>query len=148
MAARITKKAQRTAALHAAYAARTGMDKRSAKILVAAHIVKPETFEDDQGNVVRVWKSAEMSSYSNADIASTLVNRVAVEPGEMLGTVPPSAIKYCVTKGWLVPNASKTLYSVTLRGAVDLNLPLRFKGGAFHGRKIQFAATPSAPTKG
>ena len=148
MAARITKKAQRTAALHAAYAARTGMDKRSAKILVAAHIVKPETFEDDQGNVVRVWKSAEMSSYSNADIASTLRNRVAVEPNEMLGTVPPSAIKYCVTKGWLVPNASKTLYSVTLRGAVDLNLPLRFKGGAFHGRKIPFAATPKTPTKG
>ena len=148
MAARITKKAQRTAALHAAYAARTGMDKRSAKILVAAHIVKPETFEDDQGNVVRVWKSAEMSSYSNADIASTLRNRVAVEPNEMLGTVPPSAIKYCVTKGWLVPNASKTLYSVTLRGAVDLDLPLRFKGGAFHGRKIPFAATPKTPTKG
>jgi hypothetical protein len=148
MAARITKKAKKTAAVHAAYAARTGMDKRSAKILVAAHIVKLETFEDDQGNVVRVWKSAEMSSYSNADIASTLRNRVAVEPNEMLGTVPPSAIKYCVTKGWLVPNACKTLYSVTLRGAVDLNLPLRFKGGAFHGRKIPFAATPSASTKG
>lgn len=131
-----------------AYAARTGMDKRSAKILVAAHMVKPETFEDDQGNVVRVWKSAGMPSYSNADIASTLRNRVAVEPNEMLGTVPPSAIKYCVTKGWLVPNASRTLYSVTLRGAVDLGLPLRFKGGAFHGRKIPFAATPTGPTKG
>ena len=102
MPARITKKAKRTAALHAAYAARTGMDKRSAKILVAAYIVKPETFEDEQGNVIRVWKSAEMSSYSNADIASTLRNRVAVEPNEMLGTVPPSAIKSCVTKGWLV----------------------------------------------
>jgi hypothetical protein len=146
--ARITNKAKKTAALHAAYAARTGMDKRSAKILAAAHIVKPETFEDDQGNVIRVWKSSEMSSYSNADIASTLRNRVAVEPNEMLGTVPPSAIKYCVTKGWLVPNPSKTLYSVTLRGAVDLNLPLRFKGGARHGRKIPFAATPSAPAKG
>jgi hypothetical protein len=130
------------------YEARTGMDKRAAKILAAANIVKPETIEDDQGNTIRVWKSSESSSYSNADIASTLVNRVAVEPNEMLGTVPPSAIKYCVTKGWLVPNASKTLYSVTLRGAVDLNLPLRFKGGAFHGRKIPFAATPSAPTKG
>ena len=66
----------------------------------------------------------------------------------MLGTVPPSAIKYCVTKGWLVPNESKTLYSVTLRGAVDLDLPLRFKGGAFHGRKIRFAATLSGPIKG
>lgn len=145
MPARTSKKTQ---AVRDSYASRTGMDKRSARILVAAHIVKPETFQDDDGNVVRVWKSAEMSSYSNADIASTLRNRVAVEPNEMLGTVPPSAIKYCVTKGWLVPNPSKTLYSVTLRGALDLDLPLRFKGGAFHGRKIKFTATPTSPTKG
>jgi len=148
MPARTAKISTKTAAVRDAYAARTGMDKRSAKILVAAHIVKPETYQDEDGNVIRVWKSSEMSSYSNADIASTLRNRVAVEPNEMLGTVPPSAIKYCVTKGWLVPNASRTLYSVTQRGAIDLNLPLRFKGGAFHGRKIPFAATPSAPTKG
>jgi len=148
MPARTAKISKKTAAVRDAYAARTGMDKRSAKILVAAHIVKPETYQDEDGNVIRVWKSSEMSSYSNADIASTLRNRVAVEPNEMLGTVPPSAIKYCVTKGWLVPNASKTLYSVTLRGAIDLNLPLRFKGGPSHGRKIPFAATPSAPTKG
>ncbi len=148
MPARTAKTSKKTAAVRDAFAARTGMDKRSAKILVAAHIVKPETFQDEDGNVIRVWKSAEMSSYSNADIASTLRNRVAVEPNEMLGTVPPSAIKYCVTKGWLVPNASNSLYSVTLRGAVDLNLPFRFMGGASHGRKIPFAATPSAPTKG
>ena len=130
------------------YADRTGMSSRASITLAAAIVEKPKTFEDEDGNVIRVWKSSEMSSYSNADIASTLRNRVAVEPNEMLGTVPPSAIKYCVTKGWLVPNASKTLYSVTLRGAVDLNLPLRFKGGAFHGRKIPFAATPTSPTKG
>lgn len=148
MPARTTKTSKKATAVRNAYAARTGMDKRSAKILVAAHIVKPETFADEQGNVIRAWKSAEMSWSSNADVASTLRNRVAVEPDEMLGTVPPSAIKYCVTKGWLVPNESKTLYSVTLRGAVDLDLPLRFKGGAFHGRKIRFAATLSGPIKG
>ena len=125
------------------YSDRTGMSSRASVILAAAVITKPEMFEDDNGNTIRVWKSSEMSSYSNADIASTLVNRVAIEPGEMLGTVPPSAIKYCVTKGWLVPNADKTLYRVTLKGAIDLDLPLHFKG-KFNGRKIPFAAAPSA----
>ena len=59
----------------------------------------------------------------------------------MLGTVPPSAIKYAVTKGWLVPNACKSLYRVTLKGAIELDLPLRFKGGDHHGRKIPFLST-------
>ena len=125
------------------YADRTGMSSRASVTLAAAVVLKPETFEDDNGNTIRVWKSSEMSSYSNSDIASTLVNRVAVEPNEMLGTVPPSAIKYCVTKGWLIPNADKTLYRITLKGAIDLDLPLYFKG-KFNGRKIPFAAAPSA----
>jgi hypothetical protein len=125
------------------YADRTGMSSRASVTLAAAVILKPETFEDADGNTIRVWKSSEMSSYSNADIASCLYNRVAIEPGEMLGTVPPSAIKYCVTKGWLIPNADKTLYRITLRAAFELDLPLRFKG-KFNGRKIPFAAAPSA----
>ena len=62
MPARTTKTSKKATAVRNAYAARTGMDKRSAKILVAAHIVKPETFADEQGNVIRAWKSAEMSS--------------------------------------------------------------------------------------
>ena len=98
------------------YADRTGMSSRASVTLAAAVVTKPESFEDDNGNTIRVWKSSEMSSYSNADIASCLVNRVAVEPNEMLGTVPPSAIKYAVTKGWLLPNGDKTLYRVTLKG--------------------------------
>jgi len=125
------------------YADRTGMNSRASTTLAAAVVQKLESYEDADGNTIRVWKSSEMSSYSNADIASTLVNRVAVEPGEMLGTVPPSAIKYCVTKGWLIPNADKSLYRITLRAAIDLNLPLRFKG-KLNGRKIPFAAAPSA----
>jgi hypothetical protein len=56
----------------------------------------------------------------------------------MLGTVPPSAIKYCVTKGWLIP--AGTLYRVTLKGAIDLDLPFRFTGGQHKGRKIPFAS--------
>ena len=129
------------------YADRSGMNSRASITLAAAVVQKPETFEDADGNTIRVWKSSEMSSYSNADIASTLVNRVAVEPGEMLGTVPPSAIKYCVTKGWLIPNTDKTLYRITLKGAIELDLPLRFKG-KFNGRKIPFAAAPPSIARG
>jgi hypothetical protein len=119
------------------YEDRTGLSTRAAKLLISATFTKPETTEDENGNVMRVWKSSEMSSYSNADIASCLINKVAVEPNEMLGTVPPSAIKYAVTKGWLLPNESKTLYRVTLKGAIDLNLPMSFKG-VNGGRKIPF----------
>jgi hypothetical protein len=119
------------------YEARTGLSTRAAKTLIAAHFTKPETKEDDNGNVIRVWKSSEMSSYSDADIASCLVNKVAVEPNEMLGTAPPSAIKYAVTRGWLLPNAGHTLYRVTLKGAIDLNLPMTFKG-KLGGRQIPF----------
>jgi hypothetical protein len=125
------------------YADRTGMNSRASVTLAAAVVQKPESFEDGDGNTIRVWKSSEMSSYSNADIGSCLFNRLAIEPNEMLGTVPPSAIKYAVTKGWLIPNAGKTLYRITLKGAIDLDLPLYFKG-KFNGRKIPFAAAPSA----
>ena len=123
------------------------MNSRASISLAAAVVLKPETIEDADGYTVRVWKSSEMSSYSNSDIASCLANRVAVEPGEMLGTVPPSAIKYAVTKGWLMPNDGKTLYRVTLKGAIELDLPLRFKGGEHHGRRIPFLATRPAGAK-
>jgi hypothetical protein len=129
------------------YADRTGMSSRASITLAAAVVTKPETFDDDDGNTILVWKSSEMSSYSNADIASCLVNRVAVEPNEMLGTVPPSAIKYAVTKGWLLPNDDKTLYRVTLKGAIELDLPLRFKG-RFNGRRIPFVVTWPAAKAG
>jgi hypothetical protein len=134
MTSKTTRKKSRA---RKSYEDRTGLSTRAAKTLIAAHFTKPETKEDDNGNVIRVWKSSEMSSYSNADIASCLVNKVAVEPNEMLGTVPPSAIKYAVTKGWLLPNASQTLYRVTLKGAIELNLPMHFKG-VNGGRKIPF----------
>ena len=129
------------------YEDRTGMTKRASTILVTAIFVKIEFSEDESGNKIRAWKPSEMSSYSNRDIASCLINRVAIEPNEMLGTVPPSAIKYAVTKGWLVPNPCKTLYRVTLMGAIELDLPLRFKGGEHHGRKIPFLSTSAAGAK-
>ena len=120
------------------YAARTGMDARASIILAQAVITKPATVEDEDGNVMRVWQKSELQNYTNEHLNTCLRNRVAVEANEMLGTVPPSAIKYCVTKGWLSPNAGKTLFYVTRKGAIDLDLPLTFKGGANHGRKIKF----------
>jgi hypothetical protein len=33
---------------------------------------------------------------------------------------------------------SGTLFYVTLKAAIDLDLPLHFKGGELHGRKIRF----------
>jgi hypothetical protein len=53
--------------------------------------------------------------------------------------IPPSAIKYCVTKGYLIPNDNRTLYRVTAKAALELVLPRTFKGGALHGRRIPFA---------
>ena len=126
------------------YEIRTGMNSRANRILVAAMADKPKFHEDEDGNLIREWKTSELQRYSNSDIANCLLNRVAVTPGEMLGTVPPTAIKYCVTKGWLVPNASSTLFTVSLKGAIDLDLPLYFKGGKHHGRKIPFANTAKA----
>jgi hypothetical protein len=134
------KLSAKTARVRDSYVARTGMNTRACKILIAAHQVKIEFVEDEDGNSIRVWKSSESSSYSNADLKACLSNRVAVEANEMLGTVPPSAIKYCVTKGWLIPHGS--LYRVTLKAALELDLPMRFKG-LHNGRKIPFAPAPS-----
>ena len=115
------------------------MNTRTCKILIAAHQVKIEFVEDEDGNNIRVWKQSESSFYTNADLKACLSNRVAVEANEILGTVPPSAIEYCVTKGWLIPHGS--LYRVNLKAALELDLPMRFCG-RFNGRKIPFATAP------
>ena len=128
------------------YEARTGMTTRANVTMAAAAMFKPERYEDDNGNMIRVWRKEDMQRYTHSDIASTLINRVAVEPAEMLGTVPPPAIKYAITNGWLVPNESKTLYRITLKAAIDLDLPLHFRGKN-NGRKIPFAAAPSSVAK-
>jgi hypothetical protein len=58
---------------------------------------------------------------------------------ELLVCIPPSGVKYAVTKGWLIANPSNTLFRVTAQGAIDLKLPRTFRGGATHGRRIPFA---------
>jgi len=133
----MTKLSAKATRVRASYAARTGMDSRACKILLAAQAVKVEFHEDEDGNAIRVWKASELQSYTNGDLKACLTNRVAVEANEMLGTVPPSAIKYCVTKGWLVPHGS--LYRITRKAALELNLPMCFRG-LHNGRKIPFAS--------
>jgi hypothetical protein len=121
------------------YAARTGQNARGASLLAAAMFQKIESVEDDNGNVLRVWKASEVNSFTNAHLRAVLENRVAVEANEMLGTVPPSAIKYCVTKGYIVPTGqSGTLFLVTFKVALELGMTMKFKG-KFGGRKIPFA---------
>jgi hypothetical protein len=128
------------------YTDRTGMASRASISLAQGLVVQPEKFEDDNGNVVRVWTPADLLRWTFLELASTLINRVAVEPNEMLGAVPPSAIKYSVNKGWLIPNSDKTLYRITLKCALELDLPMRFRG-KFNGRKIPFLNTTSAASK-
>ena len=127
------------------YAAKSGMNARSSKILANAMFGPgPEFYEDENGFTVRRWKQTEHSSYTNADLAKALSNRVAVEPGELFDICPPSCIKYCLTKNFLVPvGTGGQLYFVTHRAAIELGLPTRFKGGPNHGRKIRFAPTPT-----
>jgi hypothetical protein len=122
------------------HAARTGMDTRAARSLISAMFgAGPRFHEDEDGNLIREWQKHELHSSTNADLREALQNRVAVTDSKMLGIVPPSAIKYSVTKGWLRPHGKNGLYFVTQAGAIDLKLPRRFKGGVHHGRKIRFA---------
>jgi hypothetical protein len=118
------------------FATKSGQNTRGAVTLAAAMFKKIETVEDLDGNVLRVWKSFEGNQFTNAQLKECLSNKVAVAAEDFLATVPPAAIKYCVNKGFLIQSGS--LYRVTLKAAMDLDLPLVFKG-RFAGRKIPFA---------
>jgi hypothetical protein len=132
---RISKK---TARIREAFAEKSGQNRRSVKLIAGAMFsAGPEFFEDDDGNLVRKWKPDEMMTFTHADLRTALSNRVAVTSGEMLGAVPPSAIRYCVTKGWLVPRGA--LFMITLKAARELDLPMKFRG-LHNGRRIPFLA--------
>ncbi len=138
MASKSPSKSARIAAAHDAYAKRTGMTSRAAIITVKSLLVPIDTTEDENGNMVRNWKPSEFQTFKHADIFGVLVNRVAVEMNEMLVGIPPSGIKYAVSKGWLVSTPSNVLFRITLQAAIDLKLPRTFKGGNLHGRRIPF----------
>lgn len=129
------------------YAQRTGLDTRANRIMVSAiYGAGPAFQQDDDGNLLRDWKKEDLLRWTYDELKSVISNRVCVTDSEMLGTVPPSAIKWSVNKGWLIPHGTGGAYFVTTKAAFDLNLPVRFKG--IHGnRKIPFAAVPASTRK-
>ena len=126
------------------FAQRTGQHTRAATILVSAiYGAGPSFQEDEDGHLIRDWQPSDLLRWTYGELRSVLANRVLVTDSEMLGTVPPSAIKWSVNKGWLVPHGSNGAYFVTARAALDLDLPARFQG--IHGnRRIPFAPAPAA----
>lgn len=123
----------RTANKRRSYEERSGMIGRAAKIAAKAVIEKPVFVEDDDGHLIRQWKPEELQRYGNDEIRQALRNRRAVEAEDMLEFVPPTAIKYCVTKGWIVKAERGGFYYVTRKAAAELDLPRKFQG-----RTIQF----------
>src|SRR5712691_9488015 len=95
------------------YAARSGITARTARILAKAINERPTFSEDADGHRIRQWKPEEIQRYGNDDIKSALRFRHVVEAEELLETIPPSAIKYCVTKGWLRQDGLGGWYYVT-----------------------------------
>ena len=117
----------------ASYKLRTGMTTRAAKIAAKAITDQPVFIEDENGFRIRQWKPEEFQRYRNEQIVEALRLRAVVEPEELLEFVPPPAIKYCLTKGWLVKAERGGFYHVTRKAAADLKLPRKL-----HGRQIRF----------
>jgi hypothetical protein len=110
------------------YDARTGRDSRSASILAAAFCAKPEPrVYDLDGNWLRVWKKDELQRWTHDQVASALGGKRAFERVELNETIPPTAVKHALTKGWLWADASDLLW-VTEAGATELKLPRKVGG--------------------
>ncbi|HEY5411309.1 MAG TPA: hypothetical protein VIJ94_11350 [Caulobacteraceae bacterium] len=116
------------------YLDRTHANTRGAKLLAAAFVARPVFVNDEDGNPVRQWRADEMQTYTVAEITQALRGRRAHESFELLEFIPPSAIKYCVSRGWLVDQAG--LYFVTEKAAADLHLPRTTPGMSLKFLKV------------
>jgi hypothetical protein len=112
---------------------RTAVGSRAARILAKAATEKPVFIEDDDGHRMRQWKPEDLQRFTNDDIRRALRLNRTVEPESMLEFIPPSAIRYCQTKGWIVKDPKGAFFWVTRRAAAELDLPRQHQG-----RKIQF----------
>ena len=120
------------------YAQKTGQNARGTHLIVDALFGQgPKFHQDEDGNLIREWQKTDLLKWTYPQLCSTFSNRVAVTEADMLGTVPPSAIKWSLNKGWLVRRGS--LMFITMKAAIDLDLSLRFTAGPAKGRKIPFA---------
>ncbi|HEV8030614.1 MAG TPA: hypothetical protein VGP42_06305 [Stellaceae bacterium] len=130
---RTSLKMPRIANKRQSYAVRSGMVTRAASIVAKAVVEAPVFVTDEDGHRMRQWKAEELQRYTTEDIKSALRLRRAVEKEEMLEFVPPSAIKYCQTKGWIVQAEGAPYFFVTRKAATELDLPRKHQG-----RAIQF----------
>lgn len=113
------------------WAQRTGQGTRAAKIVAKAMNEKPEFYENAEGFTVRRWKKEDLQRFTNEDVAAWLRHNRAVDSDEAEYWVPPTAVKYAITKGWVRPSASSPkILLVTRKGALDLKLPPVKIGGA------------------
>jgi hypothetical protein len=115
------------------YAQRTAANTKSARITAKALTEKPVFIEDADGHMIRQWKPEEMKRYTNDDMVQALRLRRAVETEDLLEFVPPNAVNYMRTKGWIVPATLGGYFLISEKAAVDLSLPRTHQG-----RKIQF----------
>ena len=113
------------------YERRSRQNTRGAAIMFRAFNDKPEFVEDADGHMIRQWKKHELRTYTTGDIQIALRGANALDEEDMLEHIPPSAIKYCVTKGWLFRDGP--FYRVTRKAAAALALP-----HSVGGRKIHF----------
>lgn len=114
------------------YEVRSRSNTPAAKALAEAFCRKIEYQVGPDGERLRVWRPDELQTYKNDDIASAIARRRAFEYAELLEEIPPTAIKYALTKGWL--RLIDGLYWVTEKGAAELKLPRR----TFDGVTIRF----------
>lgn len=108
------------------YEQRTRANTVGARMLAEAFTRKIE-FTEVGGDLVRQWRADELQAYKNSDIGSAISRRRAFEHNELLADIPPTAIKYAVTKGWLVLTGG--LYWVTEKAAAELKLPRKGHDG-------------------
>jgi hypothetical protein len=117
-----TKRRRRT------YEQRTKATTEAARILARAVTQQIEYMTTPEGDRVRVWRPEELQRFTNADIAKGLSYRRAVEHIELLDFIPPTGIKYALTKGWISKDRRAEFYWVTQKGADELNLPRKVGG--------------------
>lgn len=109
------------------YAQRTRANTEGARMLAEAFCRKVEYVVDDAGRSVRKWFPDQLQTYKNDDIARAVSRRRAIEYTDLVDDIPPTAVKYAVTKGWLV--LAGGLYWVTAKAAIELKLPPKTADG-------------------
>jgi len=116
------------------WAQKTRSHTAAARTLAKAFNERP-IFEERDGETWRVWPK-NFQSYGADDVAQAIKRQRAIEESELSHELAPTAVKWAITKGWLV--RAGTLLMVTTKARDELKLPLRNDQGA-----IKFAKVPA-----